>query len=313
MVVQGKGGISAKIIADSVHGGKRITTYELEYPRFFHSEFLTHRMLSRNSASSRAIPVEKQIENILKQTAMPIHWGKNQPGMQADEECNTQIVDTSFGSEAYSREKWWTCARDSAIEYAKHFHKAGYHKQIVNRGLEVFVMMKTVCTATEYDNFFELRRHKDAQPELRELANCMRQAMQQNTPIELRAGEWHVPYYKDGYWKQDFEIQLGEETDMHHLDVPGGESLDDAIAVSASCCAQVSYRKNDTSIQKARDIFKRLVESKPIHASPFEHQATPFNNVNVQFPIGCTHIDQNGEKWSGNFQGWIQNRQLIEC
>lgn len=292
--------ISAKIIADSIcPNGQRITTYELEYPRFIHAEFMTHRLFSRNAASSRAIPVDKAIELIKADTARPIHWGKNQPGMSAKEECHTNIVVEGIATQIYGRKQWWDKARDAAISYAQYFNKAGYHKQIVNRLLEPFTHIKVVCTATEYDNFFWLRRHPDAQPEIQELAEQMWQAREASTPVKLNSGDWHVPYFEHGYWSES----------------ECNGTLEDAIAISSSCCAQVSYRRLDDSVEKARDIYKRLVESKPVHASPFEHQATPMPRFNPEgiyaWPQGVTHKDCEGDLWSGNLKGWIQNRQLI--
>lgn len=295
--------ISAKIIADSIsNAGIRITTFELEYPRFIHAEFMTHRLFSRNAASSRAIPIKTQIELIKNNPAMPSHWGKHQPGMQSAEECNN-IVDL-YGlvddEPTTTREEAWLEARDNAIEVAEAFAEAGYHKQIVNRLLEPFAHIKVVCTATEYDNFFWLRKHADAQPEIRELAERMWEARQTSVPQQLQPGAWHVPYHRDGYWSPDD----GNPT-----------TLDEALAVSSSCCAQVSYRKLDDSLEKAQKIFKMLVESKPVHASPFEHQASPMRYDAATESVerqGVTHVDLDGNYWSANFRGWVQHRQLIE-
>lgn len=307
----GKGNISATIIADSISpDGVRITTFELEYPRFIHAEFMTHRLFSRNAASSRAIPVAKAIELVKNNTAMPIHWGKNQPGMSAKEECDTPVkhgfidaVEASIGHQwkFSTPQEAWNTARDNSVIMAQAFADAGYHKQIVNRLLEPFTMIKVVCTATEFDNFFWLRNHPDAQPEIAELARVMWEEYKNRNPRKLKANDWHTPYYKDGYWE-----------DFGGIDVRG-VSLDDALAVSASCCAQVSYRKLDDSLEKARDIFQRLVESKPVHASPFEHQATPLTvGMGGETQVrGTTHFDNRGRAWSGNFRQWVQHRQLI--
>lgn len=300
--------ITAKIIADSISAdsGARVTTFELEYPRFIHAEFMTHRLFSRNAASSRAIPVASAIKLILENTAMPVHWGKNQPGMSAKEECNEHM---DLGSVKLPRRNAWFAARDRAIFMAEAFNKAGYHKQIVNRLLEPFSHIKVVCTATTYENFFYLRCHKDAQPEIQELASKMFALYEASVPKSLKKGEWHVPYFRDGFWTPQNE----------------DDSLEDALAVSASCCAQVSYRKLDDSVEKARNIFDRLVESKPVHASPFEHQATPMiesrfredEQVLLYFleeaegERGITHVDVHGNVWSANFCGWVQHRQLI--
>lgn len=296
--------ITAKIVADSLSPLGRITTFELEYPRFIHSELMTHRLFSRNAASSRAIPVKTAIELIQQNTAMPIHWGKNQPGMSAKEECNA-MLDTSSESQGYDREEWWLEARDMAILHAKEYANKGYHKQIVNRLLEPFTHIKVVLTATEFDNWFWLRNHEDAQPEIRELAKRMHEEYTQSKPFSLNGVFWHVPYYNKGQWvptKSDADFVLLDEN---------GVTLSDALAISSSCCAQVSYRKLDDSVEKARNIFARLVESMPPHFSPFEHQATPMpTDANFNTP-GVTHLDRYGNYWSGNFKGWIQHRQFI--
>lgn len=290
--------ISAKIIADSIgeNSQVRITTFELEYPRFIHSEFMTHRLFSRNAQSSRAVPVGALIEQIKSNPAMPIHWGKNQPGMQAKEECNEAVVDPHVGG-TIDRLNGWTGACLEAILYAQAFHNAGYHKQIVNRLLEPFAHIKVVCTATEYDNFFWLRNHPDAQPEIKALAEQMLEARYKSEPVILNPGDWHVPYYDRG-----FVIQ------------PNEEQLKEALMVSSSCCAQVSYRKLDDSLEKAQMVFQRLIEAKPVHASPFEHQATPMGDLIDDETVekGVTHIDMNDQAWSGNFREWIQHRQLID-
>jgi len=318
--VKGKGGISAKIIADSVcPKGKRVITYELNYPRFIHSEFMTHRLFSRNAASSRAIPVPKMIENIRKNTAMPIHWGAHQKGMQADSECDNKVelecyedFDNPEDTPLYirtevenTREEAWLTAREEAIRMAKDYHNAGYHKQIVNRLLEPFQFIKVVCTATEYDNFFWLRNHTDAQPEIKELAECMWEAMAKSTPNQLKIGEWHLPYV-------DTFRASGGDSSLEYIVGNIGVSLEDALKVSSSCCAQVSYRLTDNSLEKAEMIYDMLVESKPVHASPFEHQCTPMDSEAIGLDSdGVTGYNNSLGYSSGNFFGWIQNRQLI--
>jgi len=307
MLVEGKNGIKACIVADSIsESGKRITTFELEFPRFILPEFNTHRQFSRNSASSRAIPVKKMIEIVNNNPATPVHWGKNQPGMQADEECSNLIEYTEhpFNNKEITREQAWGNAKNAAVFWAQKFDEAGYHKQIVNRLLEPFQMMKTVVTATEFDNFFWLRRHEDAQPEIKELANCMYEALWVSQPEKLKYGEWHTPYV---------EHKRNEDGSLSYVTIDGEQcDAETALKVSASCCAQVSYRVLDGSVEKAISIYKRLVESKPVHASPFEHQATPmgcFGNFSDHPAI--THIDRSGNFWSGNLRGWIQHRQMI--
>lgn len=288
---------SAKIIADSISpDGVRITTFELEFPRIILAEFNTHRLFSRNAASTRAIPLTKQLDYLVNRHFEPCPFTKNKPGMASNEPCDNQ-------EEA---SKIWSDTMSQVADAVSRLNDLGVSKQHAGRLLEPFTMIKVVVTATEYDNFFWLRNHPDAQPEIAELARVMWEeytnrdidlgSIVATRTIHLEANEWHVPYFKDGFWTPDME-----------------ESLEDALAISSSCCAQVSYRKLDDSLEKARDIFKRLVESKPVHASPFEHQATPLTygmagDVQVK---GTTHFDNKGNAWSGNFRQWVQHRQLI--
>ncbi|UAV89994.1 flavin-dependent thymidylate synthase [Pseudomonas phage REC] len=303
--------ITAKIIAHSIApNGQMIVTWELEYQRFIHGEFMTHRLFSRNAASSRAIPVKTIIDQVRTNPAMPIHWGENQPGMQA----KSVLSDALTGSAKYL----WKKAANFAANIAEALNKVGLHKQATNRILEPFQTMKTVMTATCMDNFFWLRNHEDAQPEIKELARLMWEALQASEPMALEPGWWHVPYFGDGYWIPDAE---GEDC---------FGPLSEALAISSSCCAQVSYRKLDDTLEKALMVYGRLVESEPVHASPFEHQATPmeatvYENDNFMcataglndphdvrsWQEGITHTDRNGKFWSGNLIGWVQHRQLI--
>lgn len=303
--------MSVKVIADSIsaHTNQRITTLELEYPRFIHAELMTHRVFSRNSSSSRAIPIQTMINHIKATTAMPIHWGKNQSGMQAKTEVEDSVKQTAM--------QIWLQARDDAISHAQRLAANGLHKQIVNRILEPFQMMKVVVTATSFDNWFSLRLHPDAQPEIHELAKQIYEALAVSEPMELSYGEWHLPYVereRDEEGKLHYFIY---EESYHPIKVQ--LTLEQAQKISCSCCAQVSYRKSDTSIEKAITIYDKLVNSKPVHASAFEHCATPATDAyyeygTVDFNIldkGITHVNTNMEPCSGNFTNWIQYRQLI--
>jgi hypothetical protein len=312
--------ITAKIIAHSIApNGQMIVTWELEYQRFIHGEFMTHRLFSRNAASSRAIPVATIIKQVRDNPAMPIHWGVNEPGMQA----SSVLSDALTGSAKFL----WKSAAKFAAGIAEALVKVGLHKQATNRILEPFQTMKTVMTATCMDNFFWLRNHPDAQPEIRELARLMWEALQASEPFELKPGEWHVPYV--GRIRDcvgNLMYYSGElPTYSHKTQVLPTVTLEEALAISSSCCAQVSYRKLDDTLEKAQMVYKRLVDSEPVHASPFEHQATPmlsadyedmlvrrFGNDEVgAFDEGVTHTDRNGKNWSGNLIGWVQHRQLI--
>lgn len=294
--VKGKGCIVARVVADSVSSanGQRVTTFEVEYPRFLHSEVMTHRMFSRNAASSRAIPVEKMIEQVRNNPATPIHWGANQRGMQADKEL-------SEANRQMAQFIWEDAAVLIAQKCAALGGVVGAHKQIVNRLLEPFQIMKTVITATEWNNFFSLRCHPDAQPEIQELANCMKRAMDESEPYVLQPGEWHLPYSDQPVVDEGCAQLL---------------PLEARIKLSASCCAQVSYRALDQSLEKAVMIYDKLITSKPAHASPLEHQCTPMACAKQQNGYtggaGVTHIDSDNSFWSGNLKGWVQHRQLIK-
>ena len=292
--------ISAKVIKDSISpDGVRIITLELEYPRIIHSELMTHRVFSRNSASSRAIPVSKVIELVESNPAMPVHWGKNQAGMQAKEELDDL-------SKESVRQLWLESAKQ-AVSIAKVMADIGGHKQVVNRILEPFQHMKVVVTSTEWANWDWLRDHPDADPTIHALAKEMKRVRNESTPEELFYGEWHLPYVTSErskvYAERNYFDEHGEPI-----------TLEQARMVSASCCAQTSYRKQDGSLEKAEDIFKKLVESEPCHASPVEHQATPAERSDTRlemFEEGITHRCKDYWTWSANFRGWIQFRQLI--
>lgn len=299
--------ITAKIIAHSIApNGQMIVTFELEYQRFIHSELMTHRLFSRNAASSRAIPVKTVIDQVKNNPAMPIHWGANQSGMQAKSQLSKALQ--------ISAEWLWRQAAGVAARIAGDMEKVGLHKQATNRILEPFQTMKTVMTATCMDNFFWLRNHEDAQPEIKRLAELMWEALQASTPNELQPGDWHVPYYNDGAWIHSHNLEVSPVIAVDRF----GHTLENALAISSSCCAQVSYRKLDDTLEKALMVYARLVESEPVHASPFEHQATPIEeqqrtiyDVKESWPNGVTHMDRAGNLWSGNLIGWVQHRQLI--
>lgn len=288
--------ITAKIIADSISPDKvRMTTMEIEYPRFILAELNTHRMLSKNSASSRAIPVKAMHDHIRENTAAPIYWGKNQAGMKAKEHLD--VHDTMEAMMI------WEQARDSALDYSAQLAELNAHKQITNRITEPWMIMKTVISGTEWANFFWLRNHADAQPEIHDLAMKMHAAYLKSVPVEMNPLDWHLPYVT---------TRRNERGVLEYFDA-NGEWLttNEARIVSASCCAQVSYRKSDDSVEKARKIFAQLIESQPCHASPVEHQATPMFRPDSFADLGTTHLDRAGQAWSGNLRGWIQFRKLI--
>lgn len=266
---------SAKIILDSRSpDGVQLTTFEVTFPRFILAEFNTHRMLSRNSASSRAIPVKKQLERVRNNPFVPSYWGKNQKGMQAKEEVAHH--------EAQMAEEIWLTGRDYAVSVAEALLAQGVHKQLANRLLEPYMWQTVLVTATEWDNFLNLRTHPDAQPEFQAVATMMDKLLCDSTPTKLDYGQWHCPLVQpEEQWMSDEE----------------------KILASVGRCARVSYLTHDGVRDVEQDIIlaKRLLKSG--HMSPFEHVARPAVQADEGWPVS--------DSFFGNFRGWVQYRKTI--
>lgn len=295
--------MSAKVIAHSIYeGGSPLFTLQLRYWLPIHAEAKTHRVLSiggeeyieftqdesfmsdpklsRNAASNRAIPTNKILAQVENDPAMPIFFGKNQPGMQA-------AVEVDDVEEA--KRDWLICARDAAA-HARRLMEKGWHKQTVNRLLMPFQWIDVIVTATDWDNFFELRDHEDAQPEIRALAKEMRAAMEASTPRLLQRGEWHLPYVTE-HERQTLPLYVQKR-------------------ISVARCARVSFLLHDGAnpdVEKDLALYLRLVGARPLHASPTEHQATPDSFV----LLNGKHAWDNPQ-FHGNLTGWVQHRKHIE-
>lgn len=268
----------AKILADSVNpAGDRLTTFEITYPRFVHSELLTHRMLSRNSASSRAMPISKMIERVKTDPVEPVWWGKNQSGMQAKEELDDVA---KFDAKTY-----WHNARHTAIRYAECLAEIGAHKQIVNRLLEPWMWITVIVSATDWWHFFNLRHHSDAQPEIAKIAGMMYDLYTTNEPQKLLPGEWHLPL-----------IHLDDFDTPNYIGKPGDPPILYFAWISAGRCARVSYLTHDgrRDMNADYELAQRLATNRPMHASPLEH------------PAKC--LDSSVR--IGNYTGWLQLRKL---
>ena len=266
---------SARIIKDSLGpSGKRLTTWELTYPRFVHAELMTHRVFSRNSASSRAIPTEKLIARIKEDPALPVWWGKNQAGMQAREELDPLTKN--------SAEVVWLRARDQMLKAVDDLGKLGLHKQLANRLIEPWMFITVIVSATEWDNWYHLRNHKDAQPEIAWVAKSMWEQFNDAKPQELSTGEWHLPFISDDELKT-FDIETAKK-------------------VSTGRVARVSYLTHEGIRDPVKDVelHDKLCSGpdtgEPGHWSPFEHIAMALHQ---QWP-------------SGNFVGWVQYRKSFE-
>lgn len=239
--------ISSTVIAHSTWNGKAIVTLSLIYPRFIHGELMTHRVFSRNAMSSRAVPVHKMIDQVRHDPFVPLYWGKNQPGMQAREELT--------GDELQLAQANWRYAAIEAANRAEAMNAAGLHKQIANRVLEPFQWMHTLVTATEWDNFFALRCHPDAEPHFQQLAYAMRDSIAASVPVDTSV---HLPY--------------------------ASLKTSQAFMVSAARCARVSYNKHDGAPADPTEDYDLAVKLRDAgHLSPFEHCATAAHGPHANF------------------------------
>jgi len=307
--------ISTTTILRSRHSqrpDKVLSTLLLRYPRWIHAELMTHRVFSRNAASSRAIPVAKLIQDVLDNPAVPLYWGKNQKGMQATEECAAPVMryrslEPIEGGILGTNEEAWLYARDNAVMQARAFSEAGYHKQIVNRLLEPFVHITVLVSSTEWSNFLALRDHSDAEPHIAMLAREVRKELNREDNIQtLEPGEWHFPFIQRGEWVQALDYSMATTWE---------ERKDRAVnllkKLSVARCASTSYKTvdgYDMTLEKAIEIHDKLVGSTPLHASPAEHVAQA---AEWYFDDGYWE-DHN---LHGNFEGFIQYRKMLpgEC
>ena len=253
-------GYDAKILADSIsQAGHRLTTFEVTFPRIVLAEVNTHKMISKNSASSRAIPVEKRIAAVEADLFVPEAFGKNKPGMQHSEELG--------GEEEFLARQHWSDAAQDAIRGAKKLSGIGVHKQLANRLLEPFSWHTAILSGTDWDNFEHLRVHPAAQGEFSKAARMMMEMKRDSTPTFVEPGTWHLPHVPEVYY--------GAERNK----VEPGEWLNWA-KVSAARCGRVSFmRQNmrgpDAKIALGKDIARADAFINDGHMSPLEHQARP--------------------------------------
>ena len=339
---------SCKIIADSLTPqGNRLVTYKVTYPRIIHAEMCRHRMLSRNTASSRAIPFKKMVEDVEKNPFIPIAWQKNHKGMQGSEylEINPNVFGPVNG---------WLEARNKAVELAKYLNELDVTKQLCNRLLEPFVWTTELITGTEWDNFFELRcpsyydgetvhrsrkdylikndpdRNKtyseeyfravnesQAEIHIQKIAEMMWDSYNESKPKELQAGEWHIPYgdkigIEDCFKAQPYSNKSDNGFDYY---------IEVATKIATARCARISYETlgDNPKIDYEADIklHDRLLKDK--HLSPFEHCARAMNNEEYITSINGKIIDVGCEKetyedgyecfmqFTHNIQGWHNN------
>lgn len=266
---------SARVLADSVSRSARLTTLEVTFPRLVLSEFNTHRVFSRNSASSRAIPVEKQIQRVKDDPFIPEAFGKNQRGMQSSEDLNSK-------DQGIAR-RVWLLGIERAIDTAQQLADSEVHKQWANRVLEPYTWQTVIVSATDWDNFFKLRISEEAQPEIHKVAMLMRDAISESVPRKISVGDWHLPFITKEDRKEIENISL--------------HPMYTACMVSSGRCARVSYLTHDGKRDLNEDfaLASRLMENS--HWSPFEHVATPL---------------WYSSEMCANFRGWRQFRKEFE-
>lgn len=317
--------ISAKIIADSKNEyGDRITTYVLVFPRIVLAEFNTHRALSKNSASSRAIPFKTMVQKVMDEPFVPIAFQREHKGMQGTDYITDPI-------ELESCEDLWLKARTEAVAWAKRLHgdsawfgdtpdpyaplDLNVTKQLCNRLLEPFLYHTVICTGTEWENFFALRAHPAAEIHIADLAEKMLVAYNESTPKQLKAGEWHIPFGDKFDEPRLIELITGNSA----IPVRRIELEATKVQVATARCARISYDNFDGKDDYVADtrLFGTLLKSG--HMSPFEHCAramseeeldtytldVPRNQVNPNRLVDRTY------GVCGNFKGFVQYRKTL--
>ena len=282
--IPGGSPIVVKIVKDSItEGGSRLVTWTWEYWRSIHEEIMTHRALSRNSASSRAIPAKRMREMICAKPAIPIYWGQNQKGMQASAEIDD--VETA--------RKWWLEGLDFMAAHHAKGEALGLHKQIVNRAIQPWMTMAVVVSATDHANLFHLRKHHAAEPHFQCIATLAWELFHNHMPTFRTPGDWHLPYIEDA----------DQYRGADGFGVANAGDLDFWKRVSVGRCARVSYLTHEGKRDPQEDIrlHDQLAQTAtlgadPMHASPFEHQA----------------VAMGGGRRYGNFEGWRQYRKLFK-
>lgn len=316
--------LSVRPILRSRHArrpGLVLSTYIMTYPRWIHAEGKTHRAhsideeievylrtpslmdssaLSRNAASSRAIPVERVIQDVIDNPADPLFWGENQRGMQAWHELTGDRLDHAKGL--------WEESKQKAIDMAWQMARAKVHKQIVNRILEPYSHIRTLVSATEWKNYIALRAHPDAEPHIRMLAESLKVELEREDNIQtLRPDQWHMPF-------TDITDKDGEPVILDGA-VDSSEAMMNSLKLSVSRNASLSYKTVDgidMSLDRACRLHDDLISRIPIHASPAEHTARADHLLKEPVHAGGMLIEWCNQNQHANFRGFRQYRHMIE-
>lgn len=309
--IKKKNEISAEIIADSLMDkGHRMTSFVLTFPRHILAEVNTHKILSKNSASSRAIPFNKMVKNVKTDPFIPIKWMKDHKGMQGSQYFE--------GFKAKVMRWVWLLAKSFAVFTASWLNRMGLSKQFCNRILEPFAWHTIIITGTEWTNFFALRAHEAAEIHIAKLAEKMLEAYNTSTPTKLKEGEWHIPFGDKIDDNKLYEIIRNQTPDIHNrIHLENQDSITIAkLFIATARCARVSYinyvGKDDYNAD-----FK-LVDSLASlgHFSPFEHCGRAMSKTEYK-RYNKNYIDNRNKQvvemgWSKNLRGFIQLRSMID-
>lgn len=294
--------IKVKILAHSITPYSpvpQLLTFDCLYPRVIHAEVMTHKMLSKNASSSRAVPTSAIISQVLNDPYVPLRWGIAGKGMQDHGEMSA--------AGAQKQLRLYMQARDNALRVVQQMLDTEEKpaKQIVNRLLEPWSHIRVVISGTTFSNFFALRRNIHADPVIQALAEAMWQAYKVSKPDILQPGEWHLPYIVDIEKAALFDLAPEQRK----------TAMADLILVSAGRCARTSYNRSDNRAPVAEEdltLAQQLINSEPMHASPLEHQATPDTFQLFDGGVGGLSRVWDHPTENGNFApGWRQFRKTI--
>lgn len=264
--------IKSQIVLDSINpAGNRLTTWLLTYPRFIHAELMTHRVASRNSASSRAIPADKVIESVRENPACFEQVGRKNKGMQAQEVCTPEEYQQFHNA-------WFTLGAQ-ALKFVEQWAPT-IAKQVVNRAVEPWMHMTVLFTMCNHSNFFGRRAHPAADPNFQVLAYGMLDKYLKSGPTCRAWGAWHLPGI-------DEKSADGFTTT---------EKL--KIATALACRASYSAFDDGISLDDAIRIHDKGVKDR--HWSPFEHSAL----AAPKHPL--SNFDEDGR-----CSGWMQYRKYF--
>jgi hypothetical protein len=342
--------INAEIIADSKNEhGNRITTFVLTYPRIIHAELLTHRLFSRNAASSRAIPASKMIKDIQEDPFVPVAWQKAHKGMQGTEYFEDRV-------DIENRTAEWLYNVNVACSTATILNDMKVTKQLINRTLEPYQWYTCIVTFTEGENFFELRcpQYAGAKPgatyrsmkdfakgenlpealewtdvqkleinkgageiHISLLAEAMWDAMNESEPKQLKAGEWHIPFGDNMDKERIFDIWYysREEAIEQWLDETGASTeldFNPELEYEKKFASEFDDIRIKIATARCARVSYLNFEGKDDYEADLKLFQRLYDMKHMSPFEHCARAMDNSTNWSGNFRGFVQLRKEIE-